>query len=213
MSCCHCQGAESVFRGSYVKRDLRKYRRNGPRETTSMLLRVIKEQGVAEATVLDIGGGVGTIQHELLKAGASRATGAEAASEFVEAAHEEAMRQGHADKLETRHGDFVEIADDVEAADIVTLDRVICCYPDMESLVRLSAGKARRVYAVVYPRDTMLTRIGMTVFNASFWLLRSPFRVYRHATDDVDELIFKAGFRQIYHRTTPYWQVAVFSRR
>lgn len=213
MSCHCCQGAEDVFRGSYVKRDLRKYRRKGPRKTTQMMLRVIKEQGVEGATVLDIGGGVGTIQHELLKAGAGRATGAEAAPEFVEAVREEARRQGHAEKLEVRHGDFVEIASEVEDADIVTLDRVICCYPDMPSLVRLSLGKARRLYAVVYPRDNLLTRIGTKVLNASLWLSRNPFRVYTHATADVEDLIFAAGFRQIFYRTTLTWQVAVFSRR
>jgi magnesium-protoporphyrin O-methyltransferase len=178
-----------------------------------MLLRVIKEQGVEGASVLDIGGGIGTIQHELLRVGASRATGAEAAMEFVEVVQEEARRQGHADKIDVRYGDFVEIVDDIEEADIVTLDRVICCYSDMESLVKLSTKKARRVYGVVYPRDTFLTRIGMMVLNAVFRLTRNPFRVYRHATADVEALIFAAGFRQTYYKTTPYWQVAVFCRR
>jgi magnesium-protoporphyrin O-methyltransferase len=205
-------GAEKVFRGAYVKRDLRSYRRKGPRDTTRMLLDGVKAEGVADATILDIGGGVGVIQNELLEAGASRATGAEAATEFIAAAEEEARRQGHFDRVTLHQGDFVEIADEVAPADIVTLDRVICCYPNMESLVGLSVAKAHRVYAVVYPRDSRLNGIGHRILNALFWLRRNPFRVYIHATRDVEALIHAAGFRRTYFGKTINWQVAVYAR-
>ena len=212
MTCCQCQGAEKLFRGVYVRRELRGYRRKGPRRTTRMLLDGVKQQGIDEATILDIGGGVGVIQHELLEAGASQATGAEAAPAYVAAAEEEARRQGHFDRMTHHHGDFIELADEVGPADIVTLDRVICCYPDMESLVRQSVAKARRVYAVVYPRDTWLYAIGHRVLNALLWLRRNPFRVYMHATRDVEALIHEAGFRRAYFGKTMSWQVAVYSR-
>ena len=45
------------------------------------------------------------------------------------------------------------MSDEIEAADVVTLDRVICCYPDMEALVGRSAERALRLYGLVHPRD------------------------------------------------------------
>lgn len=212
MSCCQCQGAQKLFSGRYVKRELKSYRRKGPRGTTRMLIDALKAEGVDGDTLLDVGGGVGAIQHELLKAGASRAIGADAATEYLEAAREEAERQGHADRVTYRYGDFVEFAGELEPADIVTLDRVICCYHDMETLVRLSVEKAGRLYGLVYPRDTWWTRIGNRFLNLSLWLLRNPFRVFIHSSQAVDALVRQGGFVRRYSRLTPFWQVVVYGR-
>ena len=212
MSCPQCVGADRVFSGFYVARELKSYRRKGPRATTTMLVEALKAEDIEGSTLLDIGGGVGAIQHELLRAGASRATGADAASAYLQATREEAERQGHAERIEYRHGDFVQIAGDLESADVVTLDRVICCYHDMEALVDASVEKARRLYGVVYPRDVWWTRVSNGFLNFFFWLLRNPFRVFVHSSRDVDALVRGAGFRRQYTRMTPFWQVVLYKR-
>jgi magnesium-protoporphyrin O-methyltransferase len=212
MSCCHCQGAQRVFSGRYVARDLKRYRRKGPGKTTKMLIDALAAEGAEGATLLDIGGGVGVIGYELLSAGAGRTTNVEAAKGYIEAAREEATRLGLADRVTIREGDFVEIADELESADIVTLDRVICCYPDVGALVGLSVGKAGRLYGAVYPRDTWWTKLGNRVLNLTLWITRNPFRVFTHPTREVDSLIRRAGFRQRFHRTTFTWQVVVYGR-
>jgi magnesium-protoporphyrin O-methyltransferase len=89
MSCCHCQGAQRVFSGRYVARNLKHYRRKGPDKTTRVLVDALVAEGVEGATLLDVGGGVGAIEYELLNAGAARATNAEAATGYIEAAREE----------------------------------------------------------------------------------------------------------------------------
>lgn len=212
MSCRQCEGAESFFSGFWVKRELRGYQRNGPRKTTRWLIDAIQARGVEGATLLDIGGGVGAIQHELLAVGARQVTGVEAASAYLALAEEEGRRRGHFDRMTQRHGDFVELADELEPADVVTLDRVICCYHDFESLVGRSAGQARRLYGVVYPRYTWLTRAGHRFLNAFLWLLRNPFRVFTHPTSRVDARIRESGFRRIYHDHTLTWQVVLYER-
>lgn len=212
MTCCQCQGAESVFSGWYVRRELKRYRRKGPRSTTRMLVAALKAEGVEGATLLDIGGGVGAVQHELLRAGAASVTGADAARAYLEAAREEAQRQGHAERIHHRHGDFVEFAGELESADIVTLDRVICCYPEMESLVGLSAAKARRLYGLVYPREVWWTKLGNRLLNLTLWLARNPFRVFVHSSEAVDAVLREAGLRRCHYRRTPFWQVAVYRR-
>jgi hypothetical protein len=212
MTCCQCQGAESVFSGWYVSRELRSYRRKGPRRTTRMLIDALEAEDVEGATLLDIGGGVGAIQHELLRQGLSSATAADAASAYLEAASREAERQGHADRVQYRHGDFVQLADEFERADVVTLDRVICCYHDMRSLVERSVGKAVRLYGLVYPRDVWWTRLGNRLLNLFLWLTRNPFRVFVHSEAVVDGIVRTAGFELRYRRLTPSWQVVLYER-
>ena len=76
----------------------------------------------------------------------------EASAAYLAAAREETARRGHTDRLKAHHGDFVALAPEIPSADIVTLDRVICCYRDMPALVAQSAARARKLYGVVYPR-------------------------------------------------------------
>lgn len=212
MTCCQCQGAESVFSGWYVTRELRSYRRKGPRRTTRLLIDALESEGIEGATLLDIGGGVGAIHHELLRIGLSNATVADAASAYLEAAAREAERQGHADRVQYRYGDFVQLADELERADVVTLDRVICCYHDMRSLVERSVDKAAQLYGLVYPRDVWWTRLGNRLLNVFLWLTRNPFRVFVHSERAVDDRVRAAGFEQRYRHLTPFWQVVVYSR-
>lgn len=212
MSGC-CQGADKVFGRRAAEHDLRRYRKNGPSKPTRILLEAVRAQGVAGATVLDIGGGVGAVQHELLASGAARARGVDASAAYLRAAAAEAERRGHADRLEMREGDFVVLADAIEPADVVTLDRVICCYPDVAALVGRSADRARRVYGLVYPRDAWWTRAGVRVTNLWFRLTRNPFRAFVHRVAAVHRLAAEAGLELSATRTAgPVWQVAVYTR-
>ena len=212
MSCCHCQGAETLFDAKVATKELRQYRRRGPRKTTRLLLDALKVNGIAGRTLLDIGGGVGVIQHELLRAGAAQASGVEASTAYLAAAREEATRQGHADRLRLDHGNFVDLAPRLPPADIVTLDRVICCYPDMPALVGLSAAHAREAYGLVYPRDTWWVKLGLALGNLALWARRTPFRTYAHPTAAVDALVRGQGFTPRFSRRTFIWQVVVYGR-
>ena len=163
--------------------------------------------------MLDIGGGVGAIQHELLDAGATRATGVDASPAYLRAAREEAQRRGHGGRVGYHEGDFVALADGIEAADVVTLDRVICCYPDMEALVGSSAQRARRVYGLVHPREAWWTRLGVGVGNLSLRLARRRFRAYVHPVAAVDAVARDSGLAlRLRENAGPIWQVAVYTR-
>ena len=212
MSCCQCQGIEALFDERTARKDLKRYRSKGPLRTTRILLDALKAKGVAGATLLDIGGGVGAISNELLDAGAAGATVVDASPAYLEAAEAEAERQGHRDRIEYHHGDFVEVAPRIAPADIVTMDRVICCYDDMEALVSASASKARHLYGVVYPRDTWWDRLGVSIVNFACRMRRSPFRVFIHSPEAVDRLIRSQGLTRHFYRTTPIWQVIVYAR-
>jgi hypothetical protein len=212
MSAC-CQGVERIFGERTARHDVRRYRRRGPSRPTRVLLDAIRREGIERASVLDVGGGVGAIQHELLAAGADRATAVEASPAYLRAAREEAERRGTAARVSFHAGDFVEIADRIEPADVVTLDRVICCYPDMPSLVGRSADRARRVYGLVYPHDGWWVRLGFRAVNAGMAVARQAFRSYAHQTRAVDAVARGQGLTpKLRRRVGPVWQVALYTR-
>lgn len=212
MNCCQCQGIEELFSQQYVTREVTRYRAKGPDKTTRMLVDAIKAEGVAGETLLDIGGGVGAIQHALLEAGVEHATDVEASSAYLAVARVETQRRGYLDRVTYHLGNFVDLASEVEPADIVTLDRVICCYPDMEELVGKSAALASKLYGLVYPRDTWWIRIGLAVANLFFKLRRSAYRGFIHPTRSVDAILHGNGLKRRFYRRTLFWQVVVYAR-
>jgi len=106
----------------------------------------------------------------------------------------------------------VEMAPRIEPHDIVTLDRVICCYHALEALVGLSALRAGRLYGLVHPRDTWWIRAAVPVQNTVFRLFRNPFRIFVHATTAVDAIVRRHGLRLRFSRRTPFWQIVVYAR-
>jgi magnesium-protoporphyrin O-methyltransferase len=212
MDCCRAQSLDAEFGKKIAAINLRQYRRGGPSKTTRLLLKAVEAEGVAGRSLLDIGGGVGAISHELLRAGLAHATSVDASGAYVAAARSEAERQGHEDRLTLQQGDFVLLADDISAADIVTLDRVICCYPDMPALVSASAAHARLVYGLVYPRDTWWTRLGVRMVNLYFRIRRHAFRTFVHPPESVNALVTAHGLQTRFRQSTGVWQVVVYAR-
>jgi magnesium-protoporphyrin O-methyltransferase len=209
---CGCDGGFEIFDEKSAEEDLQRYRGHGPDATTATLVDMIRDRGVSGSSLLDIGGGIGVIDHELLRAGAGHAVLVDASGPAVEMARREARRRGTLDRLEFVDGDFVSRASDVDVADIVTLDRVICCYPDVESLVRLSATRARSLYGLVLPRDRRLLRWALPLLNAWFRVRGFRYRTFLHANAKVDALVAAAGLRQVRESRTFMWRVVLYER-
>jgi magnesium-protoporphyrin O-methyltransferase len=148
----------------------------------------------------------------LLDSGAASAVDVDASEAYVAAARDEAARRGHADRVRHEVADFVAVAAEVEPADLVVLDRVVCCYPDFGALVSLSAARARRRYGLVYPRDSWWIRNAARVANTVAHLFRSKVTIFVHPTADVEAIVHAAGLRPRSHRNGVFWQVAVYER-
>jgi SAM-dependent methyltransferase len=192
--------------------ELRSYREKGPIPSTQALIDALKGEGVTGATVLDIGGGIGAIQHELLAAGAAHITSVDASASYLEAAREEARRQGVEDRVTYLHGDFVELADSIPPADIVTLDRVLNVYPDWEQLAKLSAAHAQRLWGLVYPRDRLLVGLVISVMNLSLRLRRKNVRAAVRPAVEIERIAQESGLRPLCSQDAgPAWQVAVYA--
>jgi Methyltransferase domain len=193
--------------------DLNRYRENGPRPWTAALIESLKAEGVAGATLLDIGGGIGVIDHELLAAGAASATYVDASAAYLATAQAESERRGHGERVAYRHGDFVELAESIAPADIVTLDRVINVYPDWQRLIELSAARARRLYGLVYPRDRAFVKLVIVGINLTSRLRGKGVRAAVRPADAVERILRDDGFALHAAKSVgPAWQVAVFRR-
>jgi SAM-dependent methyltransferase len=208
----NCCGAADFFGERFARRYLRKYRRGGAYGTTKRLLAALRDAPGPKDSLLDVGGGIGMIAHEMLAAGTARAAIVDASPAFLAAAREESERRGTGDRLELRLGDAAELVDDVPAADVVTLDKVVCCYVDMESLLAATAPRARRLMGLAYPRDDWWVRAMVGVGNRMLALKGSAFRNYVHRNAAIEAALGRAGLTPRVRRRGAFWIVAVFER-
>jgi SAM-dependent methyltransferase len=177
-----------------------------------MLVEGITKSGALGGTVLDVGSGIGGLTLALLEHGASSAVAVDASAAYVSAAHDEADRRGRAEAIRFIHADFVVAASELSSASIVTLDRVVCCYPSCEQLLDAAAAHAERCLALSYPRDVWYMRAGMTLENGQRRLARNPFRTFVHQVRMIEDTITRAGFRLSNRRESWMWSADVYVR-
>jgi len=207
-----CQMEDNTFGEAEAKANLRDYRRRGPANQTKLILEAVRSIGLKDAALLDVGGGIGAIHHELLGDVAREATHVDASSAYLKVATEEAKRQGHSERVKFIHADFTDVAADLPKVDVVTLDRVVCCYPDFRSLLKAAAARSRVALAMTYPRETWYLRMGGTVVNFFQGLRRDPFRMFLHPVVEMDALLKREGFERMALRRLFVWEMALYQR-
>jgi magnesium-protoporphyrin O-methyltransferase len=179
-----------------------------------MLLDGIRESGIdiGQSTLLDVGGGIGAIPFELFSDGLKHAVNIDASIPYQQVARREAEERNLLHQTEYHYGDASELAPRLQDTDIVTLDRVICCYPEPEKLIPATASKSRRVYGVVYPKVRYLTNFVFWAGNLWFRLRGIAFRTYLFPPEYINSLIRKQGFTLFKQQQTFLWHVATYIR-
>jgi SAM-dependent methyltransferase len=214
MKTCQCCAADQEFGGAIAARELRRFQRRGPNAVTRRLLDEVRRAPLpAEPSLLDVGGGIGAIHHVLLDQGFARATQVDASRAYLDIAAAEAERRGHRARVTFAHGDFHALAAETPAADVVTLDRVVCCDPDYPGLLGAAADRARHVLALTYPHDRWYTRLFVTMVNGIRRLRKTPFRAYIHPPAAVTAVIEGRGLRRRWSGGTMVWRAEVYERR
>jgi magnesium-protoporphyrin O-methyltransferase len=213
VGCCQPpRGYSKLFSKRASRRDAKRYREKGLDDTAAGMVAFLRERGVEGASVLEIGGGVGAIQVELLQAGAARATNLELSPEYEETAHELVRERGLADRVERRLGDVVEEPDLAGAADAVVMHRVVCCYPDYDALVGAAAERARRYLVMSFPRSRRLIRLGLGLMNVGARLLRWEYRTWVHPPELLVAAAERRGLSLAEETRGRIWQVAALER-
>jgi len=211
--CCSAGSATARhFNDEKARQELAAYQRSGPGQTTRRLLAGLRGAG-ASGTLLDVGAGIGALSLELLKAGMTTATCVDVAPAALAVGEAEARRQGLDRRMEWHEGDFVELAPGLPAADVVTLDRVVCCYPAYRPLLEEAAARSRELLGLSYPRDRWYVRLILRLENLWRRVTGNAFRAFVHPVAEMDQLLQRAGFTPVYHETTLAWATSVYARR
>ena len=211
MACCTLEGTDKMF-SRQSRYFAKKFRRKGLDRAQRCIVEEIEKIGIKGRSVLEIGCGVGGLHLTLLKKGASSAFGVEASGGMIAKATELAAELGVSARVAYLQGDFASLNGEVPSADIVVLDKVLCCYPDPESLIVRSVAKARTAYVVSYPRDALLARIGFTSMEKLGILLRWSFHPFYHEPSELERLVQQQGMKAVASQTSPIWQVSIFRR-
>jgi magnesium-protoporphyrin O-methyltransferase len=214
MACCGSfeESVDQQFTQKKVDRELARYRRKGAGPTARLLLDGLSKAGLAQGTLLDVGAGVGALTFELLERGVRSAIIVEASTAYAAAASAEAARRGRAPAVRLVKGNFLDVAAQAPPADVVTLDRVVCCYPLYAELLAQALRHAGGGFAYSYPRDRWYVRTAVCLEN----LVRrrgSRFRTFVHPEASMRRLIETAGFELVNHAHTLAWAADVFARR
>ena len=190
-----------------------RYRKRGLDPTAQRMVEFLERQGIESATVLEIGGGVGEIGLELLRRGAERAVNLELSPAYDAEAERLAAAAGVAGRVERRLHDIAVDPDAIEAADVVVLHRVVCCYPDYERLLGAAAAHARRLLAFSHPRDGLISRLVVGVENLGFRLARREFRVFAHPPEAMLAVLGAHGLEAVFAEQGFAWEARGLSRR
>jgi 2-polyprenyl-3-methyl-5-hydroxy-6-metoxy-1,4-benzoquinol methylase len=210
--CCSPKGYRWIFSEKSARAEAKSYRRRGLDGTSRRIFDVLKTRGVAGKSVLEVGGGIGAIQIELLKAGASRATSIELTPTYEEVAAGLLDEAGMRDRVERKVMDFAESEQSVEPADIVIMNRVVCCYPHMPRLVQAASRHARQILVMSYPTVNPLTLLGLGTMNVGLAVFRREFHVFMHPPEMILATSNQDGLNTLTNQRGILWTVAALAR-
>lgn len=211
MNCCcpHSRSAGRFF-SFFARRYRKRFEKKGFEPSQKQLIAGLTLAGYNAATVLEIGSGVGHLHQTLLEQGASSAIGIDLSSKMNDEARQWAEERGLGERTRYFDDDFMVLADELEIANVTILDKVVCCYPDAEGLIKKSLEKTQRVYALTYPRNRWYVRTGMGAMALFMLLIGSDFRPYVHDPILIEQWIVNNGYIKQYEATTFIWLTQVY---
>jgi hypothetical protein len=210
--CCYSGEYAEFFSERSASRTARQYLRKGLRGSARDLARAAGAAGVQDATILEVGGGVGAIHADLLQAGAAEAVNVELSPSWERPAAGILAAKGLEGRVDRRIGDFVAIADDLPGADIVVLHRVLCCYPDWPAMLGAAMAKSRRLVAITVPVDRWWTRSVVAAENALLRLRGRRFQSFVHPPRHMIRALATDGFDVRSDRAGLVWRTVTAER-
>ena len=213
MTCCagHCAAA-GFFDTRIANRDLRRYQRRGPDSSTRMLLSGLRRGTLQDLHLLDVGSGIGVIAAELAADGLASATLVDASPAYLDVAQRNVGSRYGSRPTQFILGDFASTTALFPEADIVTLDRVVCCYPNAEALLSAAAARSHHLLAFTHPRYRWYMRAGFALMNFFFWVARSHFRIFVHLPQRMAAVLETAGFDLAAHHESFFWSFRLYRR-
>ena len=210
--CCDPTPYRRFFNRKEAMRKVRSYRKRGLDPMATSMFTYLKSRDVSGLSILEVGGGIGAFQLELLKAGAANAINIELSGGYEEAAHALAKERGVEDRITRHQGDFVERAGEFGSVDIVVMNKVVCCYPWMERMMDAAVGRSGRYLALAVPREKWWTKLWFGFGNRYMAIRRCKFRGFVHSPTAIESVATEAGLRVCHRDNNLFWQALVLER-
>jgi magnesium-protoporphyrin O-methyltransferase len=210
--CCDGANYQAVFSARFARRQSKRYRRRGLTPAARKIADFATAHGIEGASVLEIGGGVGELQVELLKRGAAHVTNLEISENYEAEAARLLARTGLAAQVTRRFLNIAHAPDAVEPADVVVLHRVVCCYPDYAGLLRAAASRTRKVLVYSHPAENLINRVEFGAENLFRRISGSGFRAFIHPAEAMIRAAESEGLARVYLSHARDWEVVGLAR-
>ena len=204
----HCCGADLLFDEKTAKKQYKNYLKKGPSTVTKKLIDQLSTQNTGK-TLLDIGGGIGALQWWFLNNKGYSTIGVDASSGYIALATEHAAKHGFEHKTTYIKGDFTEVAPALPEVDTLTLDKVICCYPNFKNILESASQKAN-VIALSYPMDGIIASAFRGLGVLYMKVKKNPFRPYVHKVSEVRSTMKNLGYKRTNHNLSFPWNVETY---
>ena len=206
----HCCGADLLFDVKTANKQYKKYLKKGPSKVTQSVISQLK-QLQPKGILIDVGGGIGAIQWWFHENKSNETYHIDASSGYLSLAKNHA---GKIEVLEKSHfimGDFTDYKD-LPKADVITLDKVICCYPDFKGILNHAFKYSKNIISITYPMDGVLAQV-FREFGVLFMKLsKNPFKPYVHKVSEVRDLFNSNGFELKEKNLSFPWHIETYKR-
>jgi tRNA1(Val) A37 N6-methylase TrmN6 len=208
----HCCGADLFFDKKTADKKYKSYLKKGPSRVTSKIIQQLEEHTVKGKSLVDVGGGVGALQWWFLENGGSKTTDIDASTGYLEQAEEHAYKNGWEAQTTFEMGDCVEVYPQIKEVDFITLDKVVCCYPNFKEILEATCDKSPQSISLSYPMDGFIAE-GIQSIGAIVMKLRgSFFRPYVHSVKEIRAVFAVKGYMRMSYNLAFPWHVETYVR-
>ena len=182
-------------------------------DVSGAILDLLRDTALRRPSVLELGCGTAALGVALLEMGAARLTGIDLSPASIDLARQRADAAGFAEAATFEVGNAV--ATTAHPHDWVILDRVICCYGDVEALVGRAISLAGDRIAISVPES----RGWRGLVNRPLWLAEFAWdrwqggcRGYVHDLRRVERNLAAAGFTPAASDRIGLWHIGIYDR-
>jgi 2-polyprenyl-3-methyl-5-hydroxy-6-metoxy-1,4-benzoquinol methylase len=206
----HCCGADMFFDKKTAAREYRTYLKKGPSRVTARIIKQLESQDVTGKTMIDVGGGIGALQWWFLHNGGTQTIDIDASTGYLSQAENHAIENDWQDKTRFFEGDCTEVYDQIENADYITLDKVVCCYPNYKEILESTCDKSISHVSLSYPMDGMIAQAIASLGGLFFMLMNNPYRPFVHPVSKIRGVFAAKGYQRIFHSKAFPWHIETY---
>jgi len=208
----HCCGADLFFDKKTAEKEYRQYQKKGPSRVTAKIIQQLENQNVQGKSMVDVGGGIGALQWWFLKNGGAQTSDIDASSGYLKQAQEHAIENGWKDKAHFVQGDCLDSFNEIDDPEFITLDKVVCCYPNYKEILEATCEKSKSHISLSYPMDGLISETIRLIGDLYFRIMKNPYRPYVHSVKKIRNVFTSKGYQRIAYDLAFPWHVETYVR-